>query len=460
MISADSDDSTDSDENEDGSVKINNSRELLNWYIANHEWSTGHMSNEKNHSSSHTNKQSHREGNSSKVEDSKFKKKTQINTGVKESDSKIQICKKLLKKKCNLDYVRKNIAPSVRKQKYKLKNKLLTHCCCRKNISETSVSNDDNVTTKLKNLTKRTKKKQDKISRKLDGKVSDENRSQEEISKESRGKEKNKISKSPKLHENVTEENRSQEEVTKESRGKEKNKIGESPKLDENVPEENRSQEEITRESRGKEEKKIGKSPKLDENVTEENKSQKEITKESRGKKKKKTGKSKKKGLEKKDTQRWREDKKEYEKEKEKETQKENEKEKEKFSEIMTAGTSADITKSCCYLCAENSLAIMSAKIARPIVEQQSRGTQVTEKRQVRTVQSSVKVRTCDRSTDCPRSGKIKKRKFKFKSLTKYMKTIWPAEKSVGCGTDTPIKRKTKRSCGIEECRRYATSRS
>lgn len=133
------------------------------------------------------------------------------------------------------------------------------------------------------------------------------------------------------------------------------------------------------------------------------------------------------------------------------------------LSDAATAGASADMTKSCCYLCVQNSAAINAAARAAPApVERRTRGTQVSDRPPVETVRSSVKVRTCDRGTACPRSILPKRRKLKLKhlkGLSKYVRKLLPAEKTVACGSETPVvKKQTRKTCGTKECRRYASN--
>lgn len=120
-----------------------------------------------------------------------------------------------------------------------------------------------------------------------------------------------------------------------------------------------------------------------------------------------------------------------------------------------------DFTKSCCYLCAQNTLAIAIAS-AKP--EQSDKSVQVSDHKfhpetpptldkscspmlLVRIVQSSVKVRTRETSTLCPgtslaRRGETeprsKKRRNKFSVFSGLTRTKCPAGRQAVCETDKP----------------------
>lgn len=137
-----------------------------------------------------------------------------------------------------------------------------------------------------------------------------------------------------------------------------------------------------------------------------------------------------------------------------------------------------DFTKSCCYLCAENTLAIAAAA-SKP--EQSDKSVQVLAHKfrtetfpmlnkscspllLVRTVQSSVKVRTRETSTLCPdpdasavphKETRTKKRK-KFSVFPRLMRTKCPAGRNAACETDKLAARRDgnteKHEPRIEKC--------
>ncbi|KMR02414.1 histone-lysine n- h3 lysine-79 specific-like isoform x3 protein [Lasius niger] len=119
-----------------------------------------------------------------------------------------------------------------------------------------------------------------------------------------------------------------------------------------------------------------------------------------------------------------------------------------------------DFTKSCCYLCAQNTLAIATAS-AKP--EQSDKCVQVSAHKfhaetsptldkscsptllLVRTVQSSVKVRTRETSTLCPGTSMVRrgeteprsKKRKKFSVFLGLTRTKCPAGRQA-CETDKP----------------------
>ncbi|XP_067205276.1 pre-mRNA-splicing factor CWC22 homolog isoform X2 [Linepithema humile] len=135
-----------------------------------------------------------------------------------------------------------------------------------------------------------------------------------------------------------------------------------------------------------------------------------------------------------------------------------------------------DFTKNCCYLCAENTLAIAAAT-SKP--EQSDKCVQVSAHKLhtetfpmldkscsplllVRTVQSSVKVRTRETSTLCPdasvalrKETRTKKRK-KFSVFPRLTRTKCPAGRNAACETDKLAARRDdnseKRELRIEKC--------
>lgn len=125
----------------------------------------------------------------------------------------------------------------------------------------------------------------------------------------------------------------------------------------------------------------------------------------------------------------------------------------------------ADFAKTCCYLCAQNTLAIAAAA-AVPKPEQSDKGVQVSAHKfhaemfptldkscspllLVRTVQSSVKVRTRETGTLCPgavprgetgpRDAKKRKKFTVFPGLTR---TKCPAGRHAACKTDKSTARR------------------
>ncbi|KYM80589.1 hypothetical protein ALC53_08927 [Atta colombica] len=128
-----------------------------------------------------------------------------------------------------------------------------------------------------------------------------------------------------------------------------------------------------------------------------------------------------------------------------------------------------DFTKSCCYLCAQNTLAIAAATaISKP--EQSDKCVQVSaHKFQVETspaldksciplpVQSFVKVRTRETSTLCPSRvvSRAKKRK-KFAMFPELTRTKCPAGRYAACETDKSTARRNnnagKRRSTNEKC--------
>lgn len=133
-----------------------------------------------------------------------------------------------------------------------------------------------------------------------------------------------------------------------------------------------------------------------------------------------------------------------------------------------------DLTKNCCYLCAENTLAIAASK-----PEQSDKGVQVSAHKfrtetfpmldkscspllLVRIVQSSVKVRMRETGTLCPdasapprKETRTKKRK-KFNVFPRLTRTKCPAGRNAACETDKLASRRDdnteKRELRIEKC--------
>ncbi|XP_076166218.1 uncharacterized protein LOC143146094 [Ptiloglossa arizonensis] len=122
----------------------------------------------------------------------------------------------------------------------------------------------------------------------------------------------------------------------------------------------------------------------------------------------------------------------------------------------------ADFTKSCCYLCAQNTMAIAAAianKVEKSNIsiqvsayfERKSTSVKNSSAPHLRTVQSSVKVKMHDMGTLYPEEKKPKKAKGKFKMkklnniLPKLKVQKQPKVQTVGCGTD-----KTRR---VPQCR-------
>ncbi|XP_025152962.1 DNA ligase 1-like [Harpegnathos saltator] len=123
------------------------------------------------------------------------------------------------------------------------------------------------------------------------------------------------------------------------------------------------------------------------------------------------------------------------------------------------AAAPADFLKSCCYLCAQNTLAIAGFK-----PERSDKGIQVSAHKfhagtaaldkscsailLVRTVQSSVKVKTRETSTLCPgrttawpKDTKAKAKRRKLSVFPGLMWTKCPARRHAACETDKPGRR-------------------
>ncbi|XP_018337805.1 PREDICTED: DNA ligase 1-like [Trachymyrmex septentrionalis] len=119
-----------------------------------------------------------------------------------------------------------------------------------------------------------------------------------------------------------------------------------------------------------------------------------------------------------------------------------------------------DFTKSCCYLCAQNTLAIAAATaISKP--EQSDKGVQVLAHKfpvetspaldkssspllLVHTVQSSVKVRTQETGTLCPGTSAVPRAKKhkKFAMFLGLTRTKCPAGRHAACETDKSTARR------------------
>ncbi|XP_054008016.1 uncharacterized protein LOC128892006 [Hylaeus anthracinus] len=138
----------------------------------------------------------------------------------------------------------------------------------------------------------------------------------------------------------------------------------------------------------------------------------------------------------------------------------------EKLVASHALGKDFDFTKSCCYLCATNAMALAAAMSGRvdklnmsiqASIHFEEKATSVKNDglpMRVRTVQSSVKVKTRDMSTLYPEEKKPKKpkAKLKLKNLNIFPKVkvpIQPKVRHVACGTD-----KTMRSNNVTpQCR-------
>lgn len=128
-----------------------------------------------------------------------------------------------------------------------------------------------------------------------------------------------------------------------------------------------------------------------------------------------------------------------------------------------TFENSANITKSCCYLCVQNTIAIASTASRK--TEQCNKNIQTsvdsicdkTSKYDkscnptpcVRTVKSSVKINTCDNSTQADNSPPMKNR-TKCKGIgvppmVEYLK--YPVEQTMNNGTEKCVKCSTKPKC-------------
>ncbi|KAK1136681.1 hypothetical protein K0M31_001223 [Melipona bicolor] len=120
-----------------------------------------------------------------------------------------------------------------------------------------------------------------------------------------------------------------------------------------------------------------------------------------------------------------------------------------------------DFTKTCCYLCAQNAMAIAAAisKVGKFHVSIQASTKEIltfdkscTPTMQVRTVQSSVKVRTRDMGTlPYKEKGKRLRPKLKLKKfniIPKLKFPVYPKVRTVACETD-----KSMRHNNIPQCR-------
>ncbi|XP_047360474.1 uncharacterized protein DDB_G0283697-like [Vespa velutina] len=135
-----------------------------------------------------------------------------------------------------------------------------------------------------------------------------------------------------------------------------------------------------------------------------------------------------------------------------------------------------DITKSCCFLCAENSLAIAAAIGPRPICSDKSvdaygmKGIETSCSPiklpvHVRTVKSSLRIKVKDTCTSYGNMPKAKKKRKKFKLFPKVKKTTCPNDKvipkrrTVGCVTENPSKSEKPKEKKINEpcCKDKAT---
>lgn len=132
-------------------------------------------------------------------------------------------------------------------------------------------------------------------------------------------------------------------------------------------------------------------------------------------------------------------------------------------SEHLLQVAPPDFTKSCCYLCAQNTMAVAAAisnQIEKSHISIQSsaqftKGTPMSDKGcspavYVRTVQSSVKVKMRDMSTSYAEGKKSNKPKYKFK-LKKLIPNITlpkhPKVRTVACETDKPARRNNAPQC-------------
>lgn len=133
-------------------------------------------------------------------------------------------------------------------------------------------------------------------------------------------------------------------------------------------------------------------------------------------------------------------------------------------ADAQPAAPPADFLKSCCYLCAQNTLAIATAAAAGPKPQQSDKCVQVSAHQfhagtldkscsatlLVRTVQSSVKVKTRETGTLCP--GTKAKRK-KLSVLPRLTWTKCPARRHVACETDKSARRdNAEKRAANEKC--------
>ncbi|CAD1481170.1 unnamed protein product, partial [Heterotrigona itama] len=134
---------------------------------------------------------------------------------------------------------------------------------------------------------------------------------------------------------------------------------------------------------------------------------------------------------------------------------------KEELVKDRTPDVGIDFTKSCCYLCAQNTMAIAAAmskvgkfhmSIQVSTKEMLTCDKSCSPTMQVRTVQSSVKVRTRDIGTlsDKKKSKKLRpKLKLKnFNIIPKLKFPVYPKVRTVACETD-----KSMRHNNIPQCR-------
>ncbi|KAL2714795.1 glutamic acid-rich protein-like isoform X2 [Vespula squamosa] len=135
-----------------------------------------------------------------------------------------------------------------------------------------------------------------------------------------------------------------------------------------------------------------------------------------------------------------------------------------------------DVTKSCCFLCAENSLAITGV-IGKPVCSDKSVEAYKTEKIEtscspmklpmhVRTVKSSLRVKvqdTCTSYGKIPKAKKKKRKKFrlfpKIKKSTCPNRKPPPKQRTVGCVTENVSKYKKPKQEKVREpcCKDKAT---
>ncbi|CAL7937452.1 unnamed protein product [Xylocopa violacea] len=120
-----------------------------------------------------------------------------------------------------------------------------------------------------------------------------------------------------------------------------------------------------------------------------------------------------------------------------------------------------DFTKSCCYLCAKNTMAITAAmskaekfhvSIQASFKEKLTSDKSCSPTMQVRTVQSSVRVKRRDMGTSHPEREKSKKGKpklklKKFNILTKLKLPTYPKVRTVACETDKSMRRNNVPQC-------------
>ncbi|XP_043284429.1 uncharacterized protein [Venturia canescens] len=128
------------------------------------------------------------------------------------------------------------------------------------------------------------------------------------------------------------------------------------------------------------------------------------------------------------------------------------------ISPLVTAGTSVDRTKTCCYLCAQNATVIREALetlITPKRIERRTdtKSTQVAEKYRVKTKPEPIE--TFERSTAYTRSdlpNERKKSRIKKCKISKYIRNVFTGE-SVGARDATPSIRTRQTVCCRNNCR-------